>query len=332
MHIPTRTVAAIGSAVLFLAAMLGPSPVSAASQTWLFNSATGHYYSQVNGLTWANSEAFAVARGGHLVTINNQTEQDWLATNFPQANLWIGFNDRATEGTWVWSSGQSPSYTDWSPGEPNDYRLVDPGGEDAAVMNWFTSGSQWNDISENYVCTPDPAIDCIPGGIIEVPRLPQTGTVGAYSLNDTSASPGVQAIYGYVSKYDTWKLGKIVVHAPNMSAVSGKTTQKVGWKFTIQRRFCSFGHCSAWYHDYASPTFTAVTNDVTNAAFADASVGVRAGPFGYDGGYGYRAIVKMFWYRPGGSVQGTATVRVYYYQLTMGTTTEVITKDIPAFY
>ena len=183
-------------------------------------------------------------------------------------------------------------------------------------------------VTPGYDCAADGGM----AGIIEVPRLPQTGTVGVYSLNDTSASPGVQATYRYVSKYDSWKLGKIIVHAPSVSAVSGKTAQKVGWKFTIQRRFCDFGFCTKWSDDYTSPTFTAVTNDVTNAAFADKSVGVRPGPFGYDGGYGYRAIVKMFWYRPSGSVQGTAKVRVYYYQLTMGATTEVITKDCPAFY
>jgi len=323
-----RGLASAGLGVVMLGALAGASPVSAASPTWLFNSATGHYYSQVNGLSWADSEAFAVARGGHLVTINDQAEQDWLATNFTQGPLWIGFNDRATEGTWVWTSGQSPAYTDWASGEPNDGVGYGFGSEDTAVMNWYNEW-KWNDLNEVWFADYDPSGMA---GIIEVARLPQTGTVGAYSLNDTSAGPGVQAIYRYVSTYDTWKLGKIVVRAPNVSAVSGKTAQKVGWKFTIQRRFCDFGFCTKWSDDYTSPTFTAVTNDVTNAAFADKSVGVRPGPYGYDGGYGYRAIVKMLWYHPGGSVQGTAKVRVYYYQLAMGATTEVITKDCPAFY
>ena len=261
------------------------------------------------------------------MTINDQAEQDWLATNFSQGILWIGFNDRATEGTWVWTSGQSPAYTNWYPGEPDNYTGYDPDGQNVAVINFF-GDHRWDDLNENWFAGQPSS----QAGIIEVPRLPQSGTVGAYSLNDTSTSPGVQAIYRYVSKYDTWKLGKIVVRAPNMSAVSGKTAQKVGWNFTIQRRFCDFGFCTKWSDDYTSPTFTSVTNDVTNAPFADRSVGVRPGPFGYDGGYGYRAIVKMFWYRPSGSVQGTAKVRIYYYQLTMGATTEVITKDCPAFY
>lgn len=331
IHYPLRSwragLVTAASTVLFMVALVGPAPVAATSGTWLFNPATGHYYSQVNGLTWADSEAYAVARGGHLVTINDQAEQDWLATNFPQANLWIGFNDRATEGTWVWTSGQSPTYTNWYPGEPNDGTGYGFGSEDTAVMNW--ENNQWNDLNENWFADYDPSGMA---GIIEVARLPQAGTVGVYSLNDVSASPGVQAIYMYVNKYDAWKLKKIVVRAPNVSAVSGKTAQAVGWKFTVERRFCDFGHCGKWYKDYTSATFKAVTSDVANAPFSDESVGVRAGQFGYDGGYDYRVIVKMFWYRPSGSVQGSATVRDYYYLLTTGTTTEVVSKDCPAFH
>jgi hypothetical protein len=173
-----RGLAFAASAALILSAISGPHPV-AADETWLFYPTTGHYYAQVNGLTWADTEAFAVTRGGHLVTINNQAEQDWLASNFPQQNLWIGFNDRATEGTWRWSSGESPGYTNWSAGEPNNYAGLDPGGEDGAAMNWQVyqpGNSGWNDLPENLGCALEPNYDCAAhggmAGIIEVPRVP----------------------------------------------------------------------------------------------------------------------------------------------------------------
>ena len=33
------------------------------------------------------------------------------------------FNDRASEGKFVWSDGSAMSFQNWSPGEPNDYDL-----------------------------------------------------------------------------------------------------------------------------------------------------------------------------------------------------------------
>ena len=101
----------------------------------------GHYYELTSATgTWAGSETAAVSKGGHLVTINDSTEEAWLRTTFGTSYLWIGMTDQAVEGTWVWISGEPVTYTNWAGGEPNDYY-----GEDYAVMNW--SGIQWNDLS-----------------------------------------------------------------------------------------------------------------------------------------------------------------------------------------
>jgi len=50
---------------------------------------------------------------------------------------WIGGNDHATEGQWVWVDGSPMTYTAWNSGEPND-----SGGEDCAQL-W--SLGKWND-------------------------------------------------------------------------------------------------------------------------------------------------------------------------------------------
>ncbi|KXJ22252.1 C-type lectin [Exaiptasia diaphana] len=34
--------------------------------------------------------------------------------------FWIGFNDRAKEGTFVWFDGTKSNYTNWKKGEPNN--------------------------------------------------------------------------------------------------------------------------------------------------------------------------------------------------------------------
>jgi hypothetical protein len=80
---------------------------------------------------------------GYLVSILSQAEHDFLVATFGSSqDYWIGFTDEALEGTWVWTSGEPVAYTNWSPGEPNDFW-----GEDYAVMNWLFDGT-WNDLSE----------------------------------------------------------------------------------------------------------------------------------------------------------------------------------------
>ena len=76
--------------------------------------------------TWTASEAEAVALGGHLVTVNDATEQAFLVGQFGnfggvQANLWIGLNDVAIEGVYTWVSGEPVLYTNFAPGEPNGF-------------------------------------------------------------------------------------------------------------------------------------------------------------------------------------------------------------------
>jgi hypothetical protein len=134
---------------------------------WQYNPTTGHNYRLVDSLTWVQAESYAVSVGGHLVTINDQAEQDWLMATFneptwpTQSTFWIGMNDRAVEGTWVWSSGEPVTYTNWVFEEPNNCTWCGPAesptieeGEDSAVMNWTApsppSGPPlgWNDVWE----------------------------------------------------------------------------------------------------------------------------------------------------------------------------------------
>jgi hypothetical protein len=81
----------------------------------------------------------------HLGSINDAAEQSWLQGQFAASNLWIGFTDRVTEGTWEWISGEAVTYTNWAGGEPNDF-----GGEDYAAMNWNSKG-EWNDLNGGQV-------------------------------------------------------------------------------------------------------------------------------------------------------------------------------------
>jgi hypothetical protein len=135
---------------------------------WKNNPANGHWYRLTAPMTWLQAEAKAVEWGGHLATIRNRQEELWLRFSFgPYEYFWIGFNDRSVEGQWKWVSGEPVTYTNWWPGQPDNYG----DGEDAAGMNFgggewcdnqfhLTYGDGWNDSQENTVLR----------GIVEVGR------------------------------------------------------------------------------------------------------------------------------------------------------------------
>jgi len=114
----------------------------------VFNPATGHWYDIVSSApdgSWLSAETNANALGGHLVTINDAAEETWLRSVFGEQTLyWIGFNDVAVEGTWVWVSGEPVTYTNWDAGEPNN-SMPPATGEDYAVLNWNAATGGWND-------------------------------------------------------------------------------------------------------------------------------------------------------------------------------------------
>jgi serralysin len=114
----------------------------------------GHTYLLSSSTTWEGAEAQAIAMGGHLVTINDAAENTWLANTFTTAQHWIGLTDKANEGTFVWANGETSSYRNWDPQEPNDYN--DPSnyysGQDYGVTNYNNLGF-WDDESNNPTLT-----------------------------------------------------------------------------------------------------------------------------------------------------------------------------------
>lgn len=102
-----------------------------------------HAYSVLagnDGISWLEAEQAANNLGGHLATIRSASEGDWIANNFKDfAFLWIGLNDQAQEGSFIWSSGEPVTYTNWFSGEPNNF------GGDEHFAQLYTSVNLWND-------------------------------------------------------------------------------------------------------------------------------------------------------------------------------------------
>jgi hypothetical protein len=113
------------------------------------NPTNGHVYYLLGASNWTDAEAKAVELGGHLATIRNSDENDFvwhMGDHAPQTtsfSLWHGFNDIEQEGTWVWTSGETSSWIHWSSPQPeNNYPDEDYGG---MFYNWGAQG-YWHDI------------------------------------------------------------------------------------------------------------------------------------------------------------------------------------------
>ncbi|MNJ88914.1 hypothetical protein D3C87_64730 [compost metagenome] len=127
--------------------------------------------------SWQNAAACAASRGGKLIEINSQQEQDAVfdeinmmfiepdSTIAPDGGgasyLWIGGNDFSSEGNWVWNGDNdaqaSPFWTGTSNGTPVNGSYENWGNEPdnwnnqdglaLAITNWpLGQAGQWNDV------------------------------------------------------------------------------------------------------------------------------------------------------------------------------------------
>lgn len=143
-------------------------------------------------LNWVDAAACAVSRGGKLAEINSKAEQDSLFKYVNKAGivaantvapdgggasyLWLGANDRAEEGKWIWDGDNNGAsvqfwqgtktgsavgglYNNWG-NEPDDFQNQDCLG--LAFTNWpLGVAGQWNDVKESntlyYIIEYSPA-------------------------------------------------------------------------------------------------------------------------------------------------------------------------------
>ena len=106
------------------------------------------YFVICNSVTnWTSAQAACLAAGHDgLATIADADEDAYITSQRNGISMahWIGYNDRTTEGTFGWITGQPYTYTNWSINEPSN-----SGNEDCAAINPYNapsvSANKWND-------------------------------------------------------------------------------------------------------------------------------------------------------------------------------------------
>ena len=149
-----------------LAATILPQVASAEAVYWEGN---GHYYEYLSPLvSWEEAHIIAENRSigeqpGYLVTLTSQEENDFVYNMVlggdapaPAGDPWIGGYQNSDHSdpalNWHWVTEEEFEWTNWAPGEPNDYHHLY-----AEMYLQFSpgAGGKWND---HHSINPKPMI------------------------------------------------------------------------------------------------------------------------------------------------------------------------------
>lgn len=117
--------------------------------------------SEIRRISWLDAEAYAASVGGHLATVDDIGEDQWIRDTFDakvrafdsvgitiNRSIWLGLNDKDQEGTFVWSSGSTSSYRNWIDGEPAGSKTGSSPDEDftGLLISSDANHGKWHDI------------------------------------------------------------------------------------------------------------------------------------------------------------------------------------------
>ena len=114
----------------------------------------GHYYKYYDmPMSWEDSQIYCEQLGGHLATVTNAFENEFIVSLFSCESVWLGATDLQTEGDFRWLNGEIFSYSNWGDGEPNN------GGRNANqdYLHLYKNG-KWDDIQNTelgFICEWD---------------------------------------------------------------------------------------------------------------------------------------------------------------------------------
>lgn len=101
------------------------------------------YYCSRSNYSYEESKIKAAQAGGHLVSIESEEENQFVADHIGSATAFIGLTDANKEGDFIWDDGSAFGYNNWYQFQPNDYNNQD-------YVEIMRSGL-WNDIENDAI-------------------------------------------------------------------------------------------------------------------------------------------------------------------------------------
>ena len=126
----------------------------------------------MTAVTWNDAQQVCESLNSSLTSIHSAAESDFILGQVRSSDtnkFWIGFTDRAKEGSFEWVDGSDVTYTNWIEGQPDDFRSNQDCG-----MALLTRGSRWDDANcrssrtSGYICRKD--INWLTNSAISLPR------------------------------------------------------------------------------------------------------------------------------------------------------------------
>lgn len=137
----------------------GPVPACMTSGDYEDRQGTDHRYRFVQqGAVYDQAYAACSADGAHLVVVDDQAENDYLAARVVD-HTWIGLDDYTVEGEFVWVTGQplAALHDEFKTGEPSDSATEDcteMDGVDPEIGLWNDNNC---DNRRDFVCECEPS-------------------------------------------------------------------------------------------------------------------------------------------------------------------------------
>uniref|UniRef100_A0A9J7ZYV9 Collectin-12 n=2 Tax=Cyprinus carpio TaxID=7962 RepID=A0A9J7ZYV9_CYPCA len=123
------------------------------------------YYFSSERLSFNETNERCSNKSSTMLIINDEDEQLWIKRQISgKGYFWLGLTDTVEENIWRWVDGSLPNYTNWKPGQPDNWRHGHEVGEDCAGL--IHEGS-WND----FFCTEQIGLICERTNESKVPVL-----------------------------------------------------------------------------------------------------------------------------------------------------------------